>query len=73
MALDKNGNKTTTAAETRDRERRDKIDRQRTIDRIARTKQWNKLSSAEKLQELDRRLGTGQGAKKQRKRLTESV
>jgi len=50
-------------------EERRKARRQKAAER---QKEWSDLSVEEKIQSLNRRLGKGQGAKKQRARLTES-
>jgi hypothetical protein len=39
----------------------------------ARNKAWQKLSPAEQLKELDKRLGKDQGAHKQRKKIKEKI
>ena len=41
----------------------------RRVEAQVRNEDWAKLSTSEKLAELDRRLGVGQGATKQREKL----
>ena len=45
----------------------------RRADAIARNDAWSKLSTEQKIAELDKRLGVDVGAKKQRKRLAKEV
>jgi hypothetical protein len=46
---------------------------ERRIEAVARQEEWANLSPAEQLAELDRRLGKGIGAKKQRARITKAL
>lgn len=46
---------------------------ERRIEAVARQEEWEKLSPQQQLAELDRRLGKGVGAKKQRARLAKAI
>lgn len=46
---------------------------ERRIEAVARQEEWANLSPAEQLAELDRRLGKGVGAKKQRARIAKAL